>query len=630
MIRIQRAFMFALAASVLLMWLATQHAHAAVTVGNVETDAYPSVGLLIVTSTPSPLQPRVWENGNLVAGMEAANLGRSKSVVLAIDRSRSMAGRSIADAAAAADAFVSAKPPSDSIGVVAFGSHALTLTSFSTSTIDADGALRSISVDKRSGTALYDAVVLAADALADQPTRGRVIIVLTDGKDVSSRASLADAIAAARRAGASVFPIAIAGPEYTPAPLERLAVTTGGSFFRAADTGALEGVYSAIASRLARTWQISYLTTARPGDTLKLRVTVPGQGATARDVQVPAGPGSAAAPPGPSRLLPQSFYRSAMGTLTVALAAGLCVLLGLAVLLAAKKSLWLKQRVEAHVSPAKPTDRERAQQQRFAFVTGVVRSTEGVLGNLRQFRALTRLLERADVPLKTGEFAYLILGSAIVLGLVVGIATQSGIAFVLAAAVGGYAPVGVVIFKARRKLKAFDNQLPDLLVTLAASLKAGHSFRQGIQSVVDEGLDPASKEFKRVLTDTQLGRPMEDSLAEMADRVGSKNFSFVITAVTIQRQVGGSLAQLFDMVAETVRHRQQFARRIRSLTAMGRASAYVLVGLPFCLAFLLTLINRKFMAPLWTRHTGHLLIIAGLVMMAIGSALLKKIVSFRG
>ena len=107
-------------------------------------------------------------------------------------------------------------------------------------------------------------------------------------------------------------------------------------------------------------------------------------------------------------------------------------------------------------------------------------------------------------------------------------------------------------------------------MTLAASLKAGHSFRQAIQAVVDEGQPPASKEFKRVLTETRLGRPMDDALADMAERLGSKNLSFVVTAVTIQRQVGGSLAGIFDMVADTVRQRQQFARKIRSLTAMGR------------------------------------------------------------
>jgi tight adherence protein B len=184
--------------------------------------------------------------------------------------------------------------------------------------------------------------------------------------------------------------------------------------------------------------------------------------------------------------------------------------------------------------------------------------------------------------------------------------------------------------KARRRMYAFENQLPDLLVTLAASLKAGHSFKQGLQTVVDEGQEPASKELSRVITDTRLGRPMDEALQDTAERIGSPNFSFVITAVTIQRQVGGSLAGLFDMIADTVRQRQQFARKIRSLTAMGRASAYVLVGLPFFVAFAMTLMNPSYMDPLYHSSTGHMLIIIGLVMMAFGSLILRKIVSFKG
>jgi tight adherence protein B len=123
---------------------------------------------------------------------------------------------------------------------------------------------------------------------------------------------------------------------------------------------------------------------------------------------------------------------------------------------------------------------------------------------------------------------------------------------------------------------------------------------------------------------------MEAALAEMAERVGSPNFDFVITSVTIQRQVGGSLAGLIDMVADTVRQRQQFARKIRGLTAMGRASAYVLMGLPFFMAMAITLINPGFMSPLFHTHGGHMLILLSLVMMTIGSVILKKIVSFRG
>ena len=149
----------------------------------------------------------------------------------------------------------------------------------------------------------------------------------------------------------------------------------------------------------------------------------------------------------------------------------------------------------------------------------------------------------------------------------------------------------------RRRLGAFETQLPDMLITIAASLKAGHSFKQGLQAVVDEGQAPASVEFKRVLTETGLGRPIDDALADMVERVSSKNFEFAMTAVTIQRQVGGSLANLFDLVADTVRQRQQFARKIRSLTAMGRMSAYTLIGLPFFLMLAISVLNSGYLAP---------------------------------
>ena len=122
---------------------------------------------------------------------------------------------------------------------------------------------------------------------------------------------------------------------------------------------------------------------------------------------------------------------------------------------------------------------------------------------------------------------------------------------------------------------------------------------------------------------------MDQALGDMSERVGSKNLSFVITAVTIQRQVGGSLAGLFDMVADTVRQRQQFARKVRGLTAMGRMSAYVLIGLPFFIALAVSVINPTYLSPLFHTSTGHLLLVVGSVAMCLGSVILNKMVSFK-
>jgi tight adherence protein B len=295
------------------------------------------------------------------------------------------------------------------------------------------------------------------------------------------------------------------------------------------------------------------------------------------------------------------------------------------------KGARLRKRIAPHL--AKTTDPRKGkpeQKERFAMAAGLFRATEGALAHWKFWTRLERLLERSDLPLRTVELVYLIAGASL-LGATVGtLSGQSGLITFALLAGFGFAPIGVVWIKAVRRLSAFENQLPDVLITLAAALKAGHSFKQGLQTIVDEGNPPASKEFQRVMAEARLGRPLELALADMSVRLGSKNFDFVITAVKIQQQVGGSLAGLVDMVADTVRQRLQFVRKVKGLTAMGRAGAYVLVALPFFIATAITVINPTYMDPLYHSHTGHMLIYTGLGMMAFGSLILKKIVSFKG
>lgn len=608
---------------------ASGHAQAGgVQVRGIDASGYPTIRLSVVTPTASPTPPSVKEAGAYVAGFQAVALGRSKSVVLAVDWSRSMAGQSLVDAANGARSFVAAKPAADRIEVIAFGSHPVKLTQFSSATIDADDALRTMNIDPKSGTALYDAIVLGAGALKAEQSAGRVLIVLTDGKDVSSKASLDKAIKSARAAGVAVYPIAIAGPDFTAEPLQRIARETGGDYHRAASSGTLKQIYRSIAAELARTWRVTYITAARPGALLALQASIPGVGTATTNVTIPGSSGGDSHGSG-SALVPVSAGGIG-GTLAIMLAVGGLVLLAGALLMAGQRRAWVRERLEPHVSASSHRVKEARKRERFAAAAGLLHATERTLGNLKHWRSAQKLLERADIRLRTVELFYVMVGAGIAGGLVGALGGFPSWAVLIMTLVGAFLPYAVVSFKAKRRLKAFENQLPDLLITVAASLKAGHSFRQGIQTLVDEGQDPAAGEFRRVMTDTSLGRPMEDALLEMSERVGSKNFEFAITAVTIQRQVGGSLAGLFDMVADTVRQRQQFSRKIRSLTAMGKMSAYVLIGLPFFIAGAITLMNRMYMDPLYHTSKGHFLIGMMLVLMAFGSLILKKIVSFKG
>ncbi|TML02934.1 MAG: hypothetical protein E6G36_10585, partial [Actinobacteria bacterium] len=299
-------------------------------------------------------------------------------------------------------------------------------------------------------------------------------------------------------------------------------------------------------------------------------------------------------------------------------------------MLSGLRGSWVRSRISVHVGETKGNSKKARKERRLEALGNVFRATEKTFGNLKQWRWIGKMLERGDVPLKTVEFFWIEV-VAVVVVFMFSVVMGAPLPFMVGALViGGSIPFCVVWLKMRKRIRAFEDQLPDLLITIAAALKAGHSFKQGLQAVVDEGHPPADQEIRRVLTETSLGRPMDDALAEMAERVGSKNFEFAITAVTIQRQVGGSLATLFDMVADTVRQRQQFARKIRALTAMGRMSAYTLIGIPFFIAGTVTLLNGRYMHPLYFTKAGHFMIVLALVMMAFGSLILKKIVSFRG
>ncbi len=606
-------------------------AQAGVTVKGVDTSSYPQIRVSVVTSKRTPNAPSLAENGHGVSLAGAQNLGSAKSVVLAIDRSQSMKGGPLANAIAAARAFIASKPGADRVAVATFATEPLFLTEFSTTARDAAGVLGSIKVDPQQGTTLYDGLVNAASKLEAEPLPARVIIVVTDGNETRSRSSLHEAVAAANRAGAAVYVVAIESPKFNPAPLKQLAAETGGAYRSTSSSATLSAEYASIAAELRRTWRLDYLTSVRPGDRATVQALSEGSASKVTIVELPASLGDGSGESKPSRLLPAVFYKTVLGTQVMALLSFFIVLLAATLALTTVKGSRLRKRIAPHLGPTTDMQkRKKEQKERFAAAAGLFNATEGALSHWKFWTRLERLLERSDLPLRTVELVYLIAGLGLLGATFSTLTGQSGV-ITLALLVGfGSAPVGVVWFKATRRLKAFEDQLPDVLITLAAALKAGHSFKQGLQTIVDEGNPPASKELHRVLSEARLGRPLELALADMAVRLGSKNFDFVITAVKIQQQVGGSLAGLVDMVADTVRQRLQFIRKVQGLTAMGRAGAYVLVALPFFIGAAITFINPTYMDPLYHSHVGHMLIYSGLAMMAFGSLILKKIVSFKG
>ncbi len=257
------------------------------------------------------------------------------------------------------------------------------------------------------------------------------------------------------------------------------------------------------------------------------------------------------------------------------------------------------------------------------------KAVEGFFSRLMKGKAsegwLSAQLELSDVPLKASEFASVNGAVACAAGLAARMSGGSALRVLLALTLGTLAPLVYLRVRTVRKARRFSTQLPDALVLISGSLRAGHSFLQALEVTARETSPPASREFSRVVKELSLGAPFEDALANLSRRAGSKDLELVITAVLIQRQVGGNLSELLDTVAETIRERVRIQGEIRTLTAQGRASGLVISVLPLVLAALMSVLNLGYLMPLAAHPLGRLLLLCAGCGMLIGAYLVNRI-----
>lgn len=236
-------------------------------------------------------------------------------------------------------------------------------------------------------------------------------------------------------------------------------------------------------------------------------------------------------------------------------------------------------------------------------------------------------LDRAGLPLRASEFVFLHLSGTVFLGLLGYLLSESFALAIFLVGVGVLFPLFLMgLFKKRRETR-FHGQLPDTLTLIAGALRAGYSFLQAVDMVVEETLPPMSIEFRRVLTEARLGLSLEDALDNMANRLQSTNFNWTIMAVKTQREVGGNLAEVLEILADTIRERDRVARQIKVLTAEGRLSAIILFLLPLALGVVLYFLNPSYVMTLFGHPLGWMMIVVTTILMIIGGVWLKKVIT---
>ncbi len=190
-------------------------------------------------------------------------------------------------------------------------------------------------------------------------------------------------------------------------------------------------------------------------------------------------------------------------------------------------------------------------------------------------------------------------------------------------------PYFVASARKRQRLRKFERQLPDALDLVARSLRAGHAFSSGLQMVADEFDDPLGIEFQRTIAQINFGLSTEQALKALANRVDCPDLKFFAVSVIIQRESGGNLAEILENISSLIRGRFKLRGKIRTLTAEGKLSAAILIGIPIFVALTLSFINPEYIGVLSTDPTGKMLVAAALIMMGLGIAWMKKMITLK-
>ncbi len=246
-------------------------------------------------------------------------------------------------------------------------------------------------------------------------------------------------------------------------------------------------------------------------------------------------------------------------------------------------------------------------------------------------------IAKADAKLRVSEYIALQVFSIVGFGaLGYFIFNESLVLAVLGGILGFFIPQFYLSNAATRRLRAFEDQLVTTLNLWVNAIRSGYSVLQAMEAIATELQAPVSIEFERVVQEVRLGLSVPQALENMLRRVPSDDLDLVVTAVKIQREVGGNLAEILDIISFTIRERIRIKGEIRTLTAQGRLSGWIISLLPFVLAFILYLINRPYVAQLWAREEpffpilnvpcGWIVIGIGGVMMLIGIIIIQKIV----
>ncbi len=305
-------------------------------------------------------------------------------------------------------------------------------------------------------------------------------------------------------------------------------------------------------------------------------------------------------------------------------AAILLVIVGVVSMIRSRGSVEQRLQTYAGVSDVPVATKQDSKRRSTPIADSLNRALEG----RRVSENLSTQLARADLKLTVGEFLILQVLAALGIGAAGYLLSGTIVLGILAAVLGWFVPRWFVSYRQGARLRAFNDQLGDALNLMVNGLRSGYSVMQAMEAVSREMPPPLSTEFSRVVQENQIGLSLDQAMSNMLRRIKSDDLDLVVTAINVQREVGGNLAEILDVISFTIRERVRIKGEIRTLTAQGRYSGYVISLLPIGLALVLFCVNKPYVSRLFTSGwCGWAMVVCGLLMIGTGFIAIQKIVS---
>ncbi|HET9519356.1 MAG TPA: type II secretion system F family protein, partial [Actinoplanes sp.] len=552
-----------------------------------------------------------------------------RAVVLVIDTSGSMAGARLLGARAAAADYAAAAPPDMLLGLVTISDQARVVLAPTRDRASFRAAAGQLAAKGR--TALYDGIQAGQQLLDPKTTPAaaayveRRVVVLSDGADTASALPVDRLARNLSRATATVDAVAF-GTGADRAELTELTAMTGGRVLDAADAAALRSIFRSLAAQLSAPVLVDATVPAALAGrttTISVKVTAGAVSASA-DTPVVFSVDPAAATARTTFTVP----RTGNGGLIAAAASVAAAVLTMLVLVA--RPAGARRHIERRLQELDRFTARGAAPAPAAEASNLMRAalavSERAVARPGRRERIEQALDAAAMNLRASEWQLLQLGLAVGAALVALLLLPWWCALPAGLCGGWFGAAFYLRIRATRRTRAFAEQLPDALQLVVGSLRAGFSLPQSIDALVREGDEPVAGELGRALAETRLGGNLEDALDRVGKRNASQDVDWLVMAIRIQKEVGGNLSEVLETAVGTMRERARLGRHVRALSAEGRLSALILLGMPIVIGGWMFAFRNEYIKPLYTQPLGIAMLTISVVMICVGGLWLRKIV----